>query len=74
MVVRNLEKQALAKRQRSPEDKRVQVVALTPKGKSLMRQIFPRHAAAIAEFLHVLSPEEQARLGEICRKLGKQAM
>lgn len=74
MVARNLEKQGLAKRQQSPEDKRVQVLVLTPKGKSLIRQIFPRHAAAITEFLQVLSPEEQARLGEICRKLGRQAM
>ena len=72
MVAGNLEKQGLAKRQQSPEDKRVQIVALTAKGKSLIRQIFPRHAVAIAEFLSVLIPEEQARLGELCRKLGKQ--
>jgi MarR family transcriptional regulator, 2-MHQ and catechol-resistance regulon repressor len=74
MVAGNLEKQGLAKRQPSPEDKRVQIVALTPKGKSLIRQIFPKHAAAIAECLSVLNVEEQARLGDLCRKLGRQEM
>ncbi len=74
MVAGNLEKQGLAKRQPSPQDGRVQIVALTPKGKSLIRQIFPRHAAAIAKFVGVLTPEEQTRLGGLCRKLGSQEM
>lgn len=72
MVVGNLEKQGLGKRQQCPEDRRMLIVVLTAKGKSLIRKVFPRHAAAIAEFLGVLSPEEQADLGELCRKLGKQ--
>jgi MarR family 2-MHQ and catechol resistance regulon transcriptional repressor len=72
MVVGNLEKQGLARRQSCPEDKRVLIVVLTAKGKTLMRDTFPRHAAAIGEFLSILSPEEQERLGELCRKLGKQ--
>jgi MarR family 2-MHQ and catechol resistance regulon transcriptional repressor len=72
MVVGNLEKHGLANRQRSPEDRRVLIVVLTGKGKTLMRELFPRHAAAITQFLGVLSPEEQLQLGELCRKLGKQ--
>jgi MarR family transcriptional regulator, 2-MHQ and catechol-resistance regulon repressor len=72
MVVGNLEKVGLARRQQSPEDRRVLIVVLTAKGKSLIRQVFPRHAAAIVEFLNVLAPEEQMRLGELCRKLGRQ--
>ena len=72
MVVGNLERQGLARRQRAPEDGRVLIVVLTAKGKALIRQIFPRHAAAIAEFLSALSPQEQAQLGDLCRKLGKR--
>jgi len=72
MVVGNLEKQGLARRQQCPEDRRMLIVVLTAKGKSLVRGMFPRHAAAIAEFLGVLSPEEQAHLGDLCRKLGRQ--
>lgn len=72
MVVGNLERQGLARRQRAPEDGRVLIAVLTAKGKALIRQIFPRHAAAIAEFLSALSPQEQAQLGDLCRKLGKR--
>ena len=72
MVVGNLERQGLAKRQQSPEDRRVQIVVLTAKGKSLIRKMFAPHAAAIVEFLSLLSPEQQVELGEVCRKLGRQ--
>jgi len=72
MVVGNLERRGLARRQRSPEDKRVLIVVLTPKGKSLIRSIFPRHSAAIVEFLDALDSDEQAQLGDLCRKLGKR--
>ena len=71
MVVGNLEKLGLAKRQSCPEDRRVLIVVLTSKGKTLLRDVFPKHAAAIVEFLSVLSPEEQERLGDLCRKLGR---
>lgn len=74
MVVGNLEKQGLAKRQKSPEDRRVLIVVLTAKGKTLIRALFPQHAAAIVKFLSVLTLEEQAQLGELCRKLGKREL
>jgi MarR family transcriptional regulator, 2-MHQ and catechol-resistance regulon repressor len=73
MVVGNLEKQGLAKRQRCPEDRRVLIVVLTAKGKTLIRGTFPQHAAAIIEFMSALSPQEQQSLGDLCRKLGQQA-
>ena len=72
MVAGNLERDGLVRRQRSPEDKRVQIVALTTKGKALIRLIFPVHASAIAEFMKVLNADELKQLGELCRKLGKQ--
>src|SRR5271165_7533244 len=72
MVVGNLEKQSLAHRQKSPEDRRVLIVTLTAKGKSLIRRLFPLHAAAITEYMAALSPAEEEQLGSLCRKLGKQ--
>jgi len=72
MVVGNLEKQGLAHRQQSPEDRRVLIVVLTAKGKLLIRRLFPKHAAGIAEFMAALSPYEQEQLGSLCRKLGMQ--
>src|SRR5580700_2931686 len=55
MVVGNLEKLGLAKRQRCPEDRRQLIVVLSSKGKALIRKIFPEHAAAITEFMAALS-------------------
>ena len=72
MVARNLERDGLVTRQLSPQDKRVQILVLTAKGKSLMRHLFPQHAAAIAQFLSVLKDDEQEQLGDLCRKLGRQ--
>lgn len=73
MVVGNLEKQALVHRQCSPEDARVYIVSLSAKGKTLMREVFPKHAAAITMLFEVLRPEEQKQLGELCRKIGMQS-
>jgi len=74
MVAGNLEKQGLVKRQKSPQDGRVQIIVLTPKGKSLLRRTFPLHAEAIAGFMAVLTPDELEQLGGLCRKLGQQGM
>jgi MarR family 2-MHQ and catechol resistance regulon transcriptional repressor len=71
MVVGNLEKQGFALRQRSPEDGRVLLLVLTPKGRKLMRELFPQHAAAIVDFMGSLSPKEQERLSELLRQLAK---
>jgi MarR family 2-MHQ and catechol resistance regulon transcriptional repressor len=74
MVVGNLEKQRLAYRQKSPEDARVLIVVLTPKGKALIRRIFPEHAVAIAEFMASLTADQLEQLGELCRHLGRDAV
>jgi MarR family 2-MHQ and catechol resistance regulon transcriptional repressor len=70
MVAGNLEKQGLVNRKCSSEDARVYILSLTPKGKKLIAEIFPHHAAAITKALEVLTPKEQKKLGELCRKLG----
>ena len=72
MVVGNLEKLGLARRQKSPEDRRVLIVMLTARGKSLIRRVFPGHAAAITEFMGTLSSAEQEQLGDLCRRLAQQ--
>jgi MarR family 2-MHQ and catechol resistance regulon transcriptional repressor len=72
MVAGNLERDGLVRRQKSPEDGRVQIVALTTKGKVLLRRIFPEHAAAIAAFMAALPAAEMVRLGELCRMLGRE--
>ena len=71
LVVDNLEKRGLVKRERDRTDRRFFIVHLTDKGKRLIRRIFPPHAALIAEELSVLSDAEQQKLGDLCKKVGR---
>ncbi|MFN3651417.1 MAG: MarR family winged helix-turn-helix transcriptional regulator [Armatimonadota bacterium] len=70
MVVDNLEKRGLVRRERSAEDRRYITVHLTDTGRELIERLFPEHAAAIAARMSVLEPEELAELGRLCKKLG----
>jgi len=70
MVIGNLEKRGLVKRERKPEDRRFYAVRLTPQGKKLIGGIFPKHAGKIVEAMNVLTETEQETLGNLCRKLG----
>lgn len=72
-VVDNLERGGLVQRVRDEDDRRVQVVHLTPKGRALIEGAFPAHAARITRCMSALSPEEQDELGRLCRKLGHAA-
>ena len=73
LVIDNLEKRGLARRERSLEDRRFIQVHLTEAGERLIRAVFPAHAVAIARQLAVLTQEEQRALGNLCRKLGAVA-
>jgi MarR family 2-MHQ and catechol resistance regulon transcriptional repressor len=70
LVIDNLEKRGLVRRERSVEDRRFIQVHLTEDGARLIRRVFPAHADAITRQLAVLTPEEQRALGNLCRKLG----
>ena len=72
MVIDNLEKRNLVKRERNREDRRFYIVHLTADGKKLISSIFPSHAANISRELDVLTPAEQQTLGRLCKKLGLQ--
>ncbi len=72
MVVDNLEKRGLVKRERRQEDRRYYTVRLTPGGKKLIGGIFPRHVRRIVEAMNALTKAEQETLGKLCRKLGLQ--
>jgi MarR family transcriptional regulator, 2-MHQ and catechol-resistance regulon repressor len=70
LVVGNLERRGLVRRERSAEDRRFYQVRLTGAGERLIRRVFPGHAEAITRELAVLTQEEQRALGNLCRKLG----
>jgi MarR family 2-MHQ and catechol resistance regulon transcriptional repressor len=70
MVIDNLEKNELVKRERNKADRRFFSVHLTDKGCHLINKLFPPHAAVIAQDLAVLSAAEQDTLGRLCKKPG----
>ena len=72
MVVDNLEKEGLVRRERSEQDRRMIMVHLTRKGRKLIGDYFPRHAKAIEHEMSVLSAAEMEALGALARKLGLQ--
>ena len=70
-VIDNLERRQLVERRRGGEDRRYVAVHLSASGEALITGIFPRHAAGIVEAFSPLSPQEQAELARLCRKLGR---
>lgn len=70
LVLDNLEKRGLVERRREMEDRRMVRIYLTPKGESLIAEIFPLQAEKIAQEFSLLSVEEQIELGRLCKKLG----
>ncbi len=70
MVIDNLEKNGLVRRQREQADRRVVTVRLTSEGSRLIKRMFPRHAGAVKALMGSLTPAEQIELARLCRKLG----
>ncbi len=69
-VIDNLERRGAVRRGADPADRRVNLIALTDKGRGLIQRAFPEHATRITALMAALSPTEQATLGRLCRKLG----
>ena len=70
MVIDNLEKAGLVRRQRSMTDRRVMNVTLEEAGRSLIERVLPPHVAGIVEVFAGLSERELAQLASLTRKLG----
>ncbi|SNB47162.1 MarR family winged helix-turn-helix transcriptional regulator [Geobacter sp. DSM 9736] len=70
MVIDNLEKNGLVRRERSEEDRRYFAIHLTDQGRELVSQVFPDVARSIVEDMSFLLDSEQEELGRLCRILG----
>ena len=70
LVIDNLEKHGLVRRERQTEDRRTIVIHLTPKGLRLIKRVVPGHAKMILKEMSPLEPNEQEELRRLCRKLG----
>lgn len=70
LVIDNLEKRNLVRRERDSEDRRYLTVHLTEEGTALIAQAFAKVEASIFAEMSSLTPSEQELLGSICKKLG----
>jgi MarR family 2-MHQ and catechol resistance regulon transcriptional repressor len=71
LVLDNLEKRNLVRRERGTVDRRFITVHLTDAGRTLIEELFPRHVAAVVARFGILSASEQETLARLCRKLGR---
>ncbi len=69
-VVEGLERKGLVERKREADDKRFVRVALTGKGRAIIKDVFPKHARSVAAQFGALTVQEQEELRRLCRKLG----
>ncbi len=72
-LVDKLTERGYVERRMCPSDRRARYAALTRKGESLMKEIFPQHAAAIREAMSGLTPAEQREATVLLRRLGLAA-
>ncbi len=71
LVIDNLEKRGLVRRERDQNDRRYITVHLTDDGRELIARLFPIHAEHVRLVMARLTDTEQAELGRLCRKLGR---
>ena len=73
IAIDRLFEKGLVSRVESPEDRRVRIVALTPRGKDLIVAAFRKHSAQMKRVFSELSPEELCALEAALKRVGKRA-
>jgi MarR family 2-MHQ and catechol resistance regulon transcriptional repressor len=73
IAVDRLFAKGLVTRVESTEDRRVRIIALTPRGKDLIVPAFRKHSGQMKRVLSELSPEELRGLEGKLKKVGKRA-
>ena len=68
-AIQGLESAGYVERRQDENDKRSNILRLTPGGESLYRQIRPRVSAREADILAALSPQERVALGDMIGRL-----
>ncbi len=73
VAVDRLVAKGLVSRAESSQDRRVRIVTLTPRGKSVITPIFRAHAATMEKVFSGLSRDEMQQLEQQLKRIGKQA-
>jgi MarR family 2-MHQ and catechol resistance regulon transcriptional repressor len=70
LVIDNLEKRGLVRRERDSDDRRYLTIHLSEEGAALIATVFPEVEKAIVAEMETLTDDEQKQLGSLCKKLG----
>src|SRR5580704_4753223 len=73
IAVDRLVEKGLVSRVESSQDRRVRIVALTPRGKALIDSAFRKHSGQMKRVFAELSPEDLSGLEAALKKVGKRA-
>jgi len=73
IAVDRLFAKGLVSRVEGAEDRRVRIVALTPRGKDLIVPAFRKHSGQMRKVFSELNPEELRGLEQALKKVGKRA-
>lgn len=73
-VIDKLESRDLVRRVAVPGDRRSLHVELTPAGRALIEEVFPRHAADIASAMAGVAARDLVRLDGLLKRLGLAAV
>jgi MarR family transcriptional regulator, 2-MHQ and catechol-resistance regulon repressor len=73
IAVDRLVGKGLVSRVESAEDRRVRIVALTPRGKDLIVSAFRKHSGQMKKVFSELRPEELRSLEDKLKRIGKRA-
>ena len=73
IAVDRLVAKSLVSRVESAEDRRVRIVALTPRGRDLIVSAFREHSGQMKKVFSELSPEELRSLEVTLKKVGRRA-
>src|ERR1700732_3694422 len=74
IAIDRLVAKGLVSRVESAEDRRVRIVALTPRGKDLIGSAFRKHSGQMKKVFSELSAEELRGLEAALKKVGKRAV
>jgi MarR family transcriptional regulator, 2-MHQ and catechol-resistance regulon repressor len=73
VAVDRLLAKGLVSRAESTTDRRVRMVALTPRGKAVIKPIFQKHVATMEKVFAGLSCEEMRQFEQQLKRIGRQA-
>lgn len=73
VVIDNLARRGLVRREPDPHDRRISRVALTAAGETLLKRAFPDHVHRVVDTFAALTSEELETLGALLKRLGRAA-